>query len=64
MLKITLMCLNTLLLLYIIFHNGVNNTGSLDFMAQRIKAIDIAFPYTGASAESTKAELIKQVLNK
>jgi hypothetical protein len=46
------------------YRTDVNNTGSLDFMAQRIKAIDIAFPYTGASAESTKAELIKRVLNK
>jgi hypothetical protein len=66
MFKITLLCLNTLLLLYIAFQSGTHNVATIDPKAQQIHAIDVAFPHlgTGESAEKRKAELIKQILDR
>jgi hypothetical protein len=66
MFKITLLCLNTLLLLYIAFQSGTNNGTTMDPKAQQIHAIDIAFPSLtmSESTEKRKAELIKQILDR
>jgi hypothetical protein len=63
MFKIIVLCVNTMLLLYLVLHRNTGNTVTMDPIAQQIHAIDVAFPLSDSSSADKKAELIRQILN-